>query len=255
MPRSCYGQKNFPADDGVCRGVSSFRFEFLEAVAENHPEVLRQLYECTYEAYGLAVLVLQHLYFGPSAFLWEEVTSQRDVPVVAHLITSIESWGMRFALTADWIYDVALATLDEWHDCTTYGEVIKWRWTDPPWFPEGIVLPVQTFTLSCDGWDVAFELWQDFENRLYREYCRRKEEYRETITSQSRLLPRVETRRGTTHAQWLAMRQIQSRKYGEIAEAYSDGHRQIDESTVRLAVTTLGKRIGLSPRSLRRKQQ
>ncbi|MGI8923945.1 MAG: hypothetical protein ACR2HJ_07900 [Fimbriimonadales bacterium] len=168
----------------------------------------------------------------------------------------LRSWGKKFGIDYDWVYDEALFTM------TTYADRMKQdpdnRWTDefaPHWGTRrnmwGVPLTADDIEFRFElktGWEPTGERWTDFRERALREFRSFVESYGREVQSKVEALGyvRAPTVREPDHFVWLAEVVVLRRSWQQIATKYDR-----DKSSVMEAVKRAAELVDISISKLR----
>lgn len=225
--------------------ASEARSIFLAVIEEVAPEVLEALRNDVYPRY---------IELGP-------LFSPRDLnEVPGELREALEKWASQFSISAEWVLEQALATLDLWRQ---YPDMLEWEplewgcidvgegfWTPKP--PD----PIGTFKFA---WDPAAETRARARERIQKAFAEALEEYLNRIEAFFEAHPdgwrraiekRARDQDQTRHFRWLAYYLVKGWSYAEIARAENPGADEdyeavLESKVIQKAVRDTAELIGI----------
>jgi hypothetical protein len=187
----------------------------------------------------------------PDVVLWKNLTRYDRHSAIRNLQKELLQWGQELNLTDQWLLDGALYTLYRWARNPT-GAFLRdpaaWnRLSQVPYEDEsrGFSSKEQEFRFESDGWYADQETWNDFKNRVTKQFGEKLahyELYMEKLATTRDLVRPIDIRY-PNHYEWLARYQSGDLTLNGLASRI----RQ-KENTVLKAVQRAATRIGLTLR-------
>lgn len=232
------GEYYKPEEDGGNLPAYEGRRHFLEAVAEQIPQVIEALRDEVLPLYPAGA-------DGFDALLWigpVEVGTY-SLPVERVLLR----WARRYHLAERWILNAALETLSVWKQ---YGHYSGHFFGAVPMIK---VEPFPPFRFDYSGWPVQWETRGEATEHITRGFRAALEEYLDAVEAEAEAAGMIRTptkraRRGSPpdrYFEWLARFQVQEATHAEIAERYG-----VTVKVVAAGCRSAAELIGLKRRSV-----
>ena len=238
------------------------RFLFLEAIQAKAPEVLQVLRD---EIYPLAKATAARAPYGANLLLLDAHTV-RSSPHFADLAAALWGWLDDFGLDADWMFKVAVGTLNLWafseRDLADGDEELlaELEWDFQPLTYQPVIpSELRRFVFTHGGWDATARLRSEFEAEVRADFEEALNDYLSTMEERLGRIPGLQKtteKRVPEHFEWLVLRQCRGWTYRNIAEEYGRGSWIVDnhrkryrgENAVKAGITVAARDVGLELR-------
>ena len=248
------------------------RQQFLKAIREKAPGVLRSLADDVLPAYkavyapnrksgeapdpslfllaGFAIKDIASAYNRVS-LASEDFYGKREKEV-RQFQQALRRWAERWHLIDYWLLDAVQRTLQEWSQRKILGE-LDWNYEGD--FADGYPID-RVVSFKFMTWDAKTEPWKEYEKRFLQAAKAWIREYRDETRPQGRGRKRLaRNKREQMHFAWLVENQVNelpitSKRGRSIVSEYS-GRNLLDHTTVSEAIDSLASFIGLTKRPLK----